>query len=196
MTEHDHDGEGDDGDGGDGAQVHWTEWDTPREEWLPADRDRPDRPRSLLLEVSTRFLFPTIVVFSVYLLFAGHNHAGGGFIGGLVAGLAFVLRFVAGGSMELAASLRLRPPTVIGMGISIAVVAALVPAAFGDPVLSSAVWAVHVPLLGDLKIASSLFLDTGVFLLIVGVVLDLLRSLGAGIEARELERRPGEEDRP
>jgi multicomponent Na+:H+ antiporter subunit B len=183
-------GHGDD----DTAGLHWTEWDTPQEEWLPADHDRPDRPRSLLLEVSARFLFPTIIVFSVYLLFAGHNHPGGGFIGGLVAGLAYVLRFVAGGSMELTASMRLRPPTVIGAGISIAVVTALVPAAFGDPVLTSAIWTLHVPLLGDLKIASSLFLDTGVFLLIVGVVLDLLRSLGAGIEARELERRPGEEE--
>ena len=38
------------------------------------------------------------------------------------------------------------------------------------------------PLLGDLEIVTSLFLDVGVYLLIVGVVLDLLRALGSGIE--------------
>nr|WP_230425082.1 MnhB domain-containing protein [Prauserella cavernicola] len=139
-------------------------------------------PRSLLLEVVARVVFPTVLILSVYLLFAGHNNAGGGFSGGLVAGLAFVLRYVAGGSAELAAMVRIRPPVVIGAGLSIAIVTALSPAFFGEAVLSSAVWSLHLPLLGDLKIATNLFLDLGVYLLIVGVVMDLLRTVGAGTE--------------
>ncbi|OLT14041.1 hypothetical protein BJF78_20285 [Pseudonocardia sp. CNS-139] len=58
--------------------------------------------RTLLLETTTRVLFPTVLVFSLYLLFVGHYGPGGGFSAGLVAGLAFVLRYVAGGSGVLA----------------------------------------------------------------------------------------------
>ncbi|OZM70879.1 cation transporter [Amycolatopsis antarctica] len=169
-----------------GAPSPWTRWDAPRERWLMAENNCNGWPRSLLLEVCARILFPTVLVVSVYLLFAGHNDAGGGFSGGLVAGLAFVLRYVAGGSVELAAAVRIRPPVVIGAGLSIAVITAVVPVVFGLPVLSTDVWT--LPLLGDLKLATSVFLDIGVYLLIVGVVLDLLRTLGAGIEARELEQ--------
>ena len=53
--------------------------------------------RTLLLEVVTRLVFPTIMVVSVYFLFAGHNAPGGGFAGGLIVGLALVVRYVAGG---------------------------------------------------------------------------------------------------
>ncbi|WP_216206607.1 MnhB domain-containing protein [Amycolatopsis aidingensis] len=176
--------------------VHWTEWDRPRERWLLAEHSTHGWPRSLLLEVSTRVIFPTVLVVSLYLLFAGHHYAGGGFTGGLVAGLAFVLRYVAGGSAEIAAATRIRPPVLIGYGLTVAVLTALVPVAFGEPVLSSAVWTLHPPVLGELEIVSSLALDIGVYLLIVGVVLDLLRTLGAGIENRELERQHEEEAEP
>ncbi|MFC4002432.1 MnhB domain-containing protein [Prauserella oleivorans] len=147
-----------------------------------AEQDSNNWPRSLLLEVIARVLFPTVLMFSVYLLFAGHHNAGGGFSGGLVAGLAFVLRYVAGGSAELAMAVRVRPPVVIGAGLTIAVSTALVPALFGLPVLSSAIWEVSLPVLGELKITTNLFLDIGVYVLIVGVVVDLLRTVGAGTE--------------
>ncbi|KID28322.1 cation transporter [Streptomyces regensis] len=162
--------------------VPWTEWDTPRERWLMTEQDAYSWPRSMLLEVLARILFPTVLVFSVYLLLAGHNDAGGGFSGGLVAGLAFVLRYVAGGSAELAMTVRVRPPVVIGAGLALSVLTALVPVLFGEPVLASAIWKLDLPVLGELKITSNLLLDLGVYLLIIGVVVDLLRTVGAGTE--------------
>ena len=44
-----------------------------------------------------------MLVFSLYLLLVGPLRPGGGFSGGLVAGLAFVLRYIAGGTVELGA---------------------------------------------------------------------------------------------
>jgi multicomponent Na+:H+ antiporter subunit B len=158
----------------------WTEWDAPRERWLSRVRDSEGWKRSLLLEVCAHLVFPTVLVLSVYLLFAGHDNAGGGFSGGLVAGLAFVLRYLAGGAADLASAVRVRPPVIIGTGLSIAVLTALAPALAGLPVLTTAVWT-----FAGLKLATSVFLDLGVYLLITGVVLDLLRTLGAGIESRE-----------
>jgi multicomponent Na+:H+ antiporter subunit B len=157
-------------------------WDRPRTGWLLPGRCRNPRQRTLLLEVTTRALFPTILVFSIYLLCVGHYGPGGGFSAGLVAGLAFVLRYLAGGSTDPGAVVTIRPPVLMGIGLTIAVLTALAPVLFGAPVLTSAKLAVAVPLLGKLEIVTSLFLDIGVYLLIVGVVLDLLRALGSGIE--------------
>ena len=48
--------------------------------------------RVLVVDVSVRVLFHTVLVGSLYLLFVGHNRPGGGFVGGLVAGAAIALR--------------------------------------------------------------------------------------------------------
>lgn len=155
------------------------EWDRPRQAWMLSGDCRGFRQRTLLLEMTTRALFPTVLVFSVYLLLVGHYGPGGGFAAGLVAGLAFVLRYIAGGSD---AAVRVRPPVLIGLGLTVALLTALAPTLVGAPVLATTKLALDVPLLGHVETQTSVFLDTGVYVLIIGVVLDLLRSLGAGIE--------------
>jgi multicomponent Na+:H+ antiporter subunit B len=166
----------------DGGPLLFEEWDRPRQAWLLSGDCRGDRRRTLLLEVTTRALFPTVLVFSVYLLLVGHYGPGGGFAAGLVAGLAFVLRYMAGGGEDLGAPLRVRPPVVTGLGLTVALLTALAPALAGAPVLASTKLALDLPLVGHVEAQSSVLLDVGVYLLIVGVVLDLLRSLGTGIE--------------
>ena len=162
--------------------VPFEEWDRPRQAWLLSGACRRDRLRTLLLEMTTRALFPTVLVFSLYLLLVGHYGPGGGFSAGLVAGLAFVLRYIAGGSADLGAVVPIRPPAVMGAGLTVALLTALTPVAFGAPVLATTKLAADLPLLGHLEVQTSLFLEVGVYLLIIGVVLDLLRSLGRGIE--------------
>lgn len=184
------------GDGSGDRRVPWNRWDAPDEEWMLTGDSPVSSERTLLLELAARVLFPTVLVFSLYLLLVGHYGPGGGFSGGLVAGLAFVVRHIAGGGSEgaeIGARVRVRPPVLVGLGLGVAVVTALVPAVFGAPVLSSAKLALHIPVLGEFDIVSSLALDVGVYLLIVGVVLDLLRSLGSGIErdALDAEREVG-----
>lgn len=163
----------------------FTDWDAPTEQWsLPGSCGTASQ-RTLLLETAARFLFPIVLVFSVYLLVVGHYGPGGGFAGGLAAGLAFVLRYIAGGSAEgpqIGSRIRVRPLALSGLGLALAVLVALAPVPFGRPVLASTKLVVPVPLLGDVGLVSSLLLDVGVYLLIIGVVLDLLRTLGSAIE--------------
>lgn len=167
----------------------WISWDIPAERWMLSGYPRDGRERSVLLELVARVVFPTVLVLSLYLLFVGHDRAGGGFSGGLVAGQAFALRYLAGGRMDDAAIISLRPPILIGIGLTIATLTGFVPLAFGGQVLESAIYTVTVPVLGKVKLLTSLLLDIGVYLLIVGVVLDLLRTLGSGIEADAVAAR-------
>ncbi|RRO12792.1 cation transporter [Saccharopolyspora rhizosphaerae] len=161
----------------------WTSWDAPAERWLLSGFRREGQARSVLLELASRIVFPTVLVLSLYLLFAGHDRAGGGFSGGLVAGQAFLLRHLAGGRMDDSSIVSMRPPVLIGSGLTIACASAFLPLLFGGQLLETTIYKFGVPLLGEIKFVSSIVLDTGVYLLIVGVVLDLLRTLGSGIEA-------------
>ena len=134
--------------------------------------------RLLIVDVSARIIFHTTWVGSLYMLFAGHNRPGGGFVGGLVAGAAIALRFVAGGIGDVRGLTRLRPWTILGSGLAIAAVTALVPIVLGDPVLTSGVWDVDVPLLGTVKTTSALAFDIGVYVAVVGLVFMVFEAFG------------------
>ncbi|WP_409331230.1 Na+/H+ antiporter subunit A [Trujillonella humicola] len=161
----------------------------PRRQWLAASAALAPERRSVVLEVVTRILFHTIVVFSVYLLFTGHNEPGGGFAGGLVAGLALVLRYLAGGRYELGEAAPVDPGLLLGLGLIFAGGTGVVGLALGAEVLQTAILETTLPVLGDVKLVTSLFFDIGVYLIVVGLVLDILRSLGA-----ELDRQLDEND--
>ncbi|MGK5110520.1 Na+/H+ antiporter subunit A [Geodermatophilus sp. CPCC 205506] len=161
----------------------------PRNRWLAATGTLDPARRSVVLEVITRILFHTITVFSVYLLFSGHNEPGGGFAGGLVAGLALVLRYLAGGRYELGEAAPVAPGLLLGAGLLFAGGTGAAGLLLGGEVLQTAILEIDVPVLGHIKLVTSLFFDMGVYLIVVGLVLDVLRSLGA-----ELDRQEDEED--
>jgi multicomponent Na+:H+ antiporter subunit A len=155
---------------------------TPDTTWLRGSDLRDPRHRSLVLEVATRMIFPLIMVLSVYFFFAGHNTPGGGFAGGLTAGLALVLRYLAGGRYELGETLPLDAGKILGTGLALSAGTATASLLLGAPVLSSAVVKFTLPVLGSVKVVTALFFDLGVYLIVVGLVLDILRSLGARVD--------------
>ncbi|MCW2740339.1 MAG: hypothetical protein JWR45_761 [Blastococcus sp.] len=169
----------------------------PRRRWLAASATLPPERRSVVLEVITRTLFHTILVFSLYLLFSGHNEPGGGFAGGLVAGLALVLRYLAGGRYELGEAAPVDPGLLLGAGLLFAGGTGVAGLLLGAEVLQTAILETTLPVLGDVKLVTSLFFDMGVYLIVVGLVLDVLRSLGAELDRQEdeddpIEALPGE----
>ncbi|MFB9733184.1 Na+/H+ antiporter subunit A [Ornithinimicrobium kibberense] len=153
----------------------------------------PDR-RSTILEIVTHLVFHTIVLWSIYLLLSGHNQPGGGFAAGIVAGLALCLRYLAGYGAELSAALPVRPASLLGTGLFIAGGSAVLPMLFGSPALRTWITDVPVPLLGEVHVVTSLLFDVGVYLVVLGLMLDILRSFGSGIDeiaADEKERVAG-----
>ncbi len=163
----------------------------PRDRWLAATDTLSPQRRTVILEVVTRVLFHTIVVLSVYLLFSGHNAPGGGFAGGLVAGLALVLRYLAGGRYELGEAAPVDPGKLLGGGLLLSGATGIAGLVLGADALQTTILQQTVPVLGDVKLVTSLVFDIGVYLIVVGLVLDVLRSLGAQIDTDEEEDTDG-----
>ncbi len=134
--------------------------------------------RSLVLDTVLDVVFRTALVFSIFLLFAGHNSPGGGFIGGLVAGAALVLRYVAGGIPEVRRVAPWSPDVVLGVGLVTAVITGLGGWVWGSEFLSAAKYEESLPLLGVVKATTALPFDIGVYIVVVGITLAVLTSLG------------------
>lgn len=151
------------------------------------DREPTATAPSLILDVCTRAVFHAAVVFAVWLLAAGHNRPGGGFVGGLTLSAALVLTYAGGGSPALRRALPVRPLTFLGIGMLTAQATAAVPLLFGRNVLESAAVTVHAPLFGAVKVTTALFFDIGVLLIVVGLVAKALDTLGAADPTAEQE---------
>jgi multicomponent Na+:H+ antiporter subunit A len=137
--------------------------------------------RSPVVDASVRLLFASIGVLSLYFLFAGHNQPGGGFVGGLTAGAAISLVFVAGGLESVRSLLPTRPWVVLGVGLVIAVLTAIVPIVLGGAVLEHALFQADLWLIGTVKATSALPFDIGVYLVVVGLVLMAYEAFGEDV---------------
>lgn len=172
------------------AKVYGTEFDRVSrafrgdsdDPYIVAGRTLSPERRSIVLEIVTRLLFHAIMMVSLYFLIAGHNMPGGGFAGGLTAGLALTLRYLAGGRYELWRSTPINAGTMLGLGLAIAAVYAVAPVLFGGSIMQSYTFEWTWPIIGDVTFVTALIFDIGVYLVVVGMVLDVLRSLGAQID--------------
>lgn len=159
--------------------------DVRRNAWLLAGRTLAPGNRSIILEVVVRLIFHLMLVFSVYLLFAGHNLPGGGFAAGLVAGLALIARYLAGGRFELAEAVRIDAGILMGAGMLTTGLTALGGMLWGDAILESAYWQSDVPILGHLSFGTSTIFDIGVYLVVIGLMIDILRAIGVEVDVHQ-----------
>ena len=153
-----------------------------RDVWIAAGRTLDPERRSVMFEVVTRLIFHAMVLVGLFLLFSGHNYPGGGFAAGLMVGIALTVRYLAGGRYELGEALPLQPGLLLGTGLFLSAGVGLVALLTGNEVLESVIIDLHVPVLGTVHMVTSLFFDIGVMLVVIGLVLDLLRTLGAEID--------------
>ncbi len=169
----------------------------PGADVLRASRTLAPQRRSVIFEIVVRILFHSMIAVSVFLLFAGHNAPGGGFIAGMLAGVALAVRYLAGGRYELGEAAPVHPGLLLGSGLFLSAGVGLIALVFGRAVLQSEIFLFTLPVLGDIKLVTSLFFDFGVFLVVIGLVLDLLRSLGSEIDRHVEEEAvagPGREE--
>ncbi|MDT7929187.1 monovalent cation/H+ antiporter subunit A [Tepidimonas sp.] len=159
-----------------GMRVHRPPVDEQGRRWTFAQHP-------LLLRVAASVVLPVALVVAVYIFMRGHNMPGGGFIAGLVTAVAIVLQYMAMGQGPAEALLRAqggrRYVRWIGSGLAIAGLTGAVAFVFGRPFLTSAHGHPHVPLLGELPLASAALFDLGVYATVVGATLLTISVLGA-----------------
>ena len=111
-----------------------------------------------------------------------------------MAGLALTIRYLAGGRFELAEASPVSAGVLLGGGLGLASLSAAAPLLFGGQILQTAIIKFTWPLFGEIKFVTSTFFDIGVYLVVVGLVLDVLRSLGSEIDERSEGDAPDDED--
>jgi multicomponent K+:H+ antiporter subunit A len=132
----------------------------------------------LFLKMLMRPLLPLALAVAVYIFLRGHNLPGGGFVAGLVTGVALILQSLAGGFSFAEDRLPKSYPPILGLGLAFAAGVGLVSWFFVRPFLTSAHGHIGVPLIGDIELASVIVFDLGVYLVVVATVLLILTELG------------------
>ena len=132
---------------------------------------------SIIFETGTKLLLPLLLIFSLVILFQGHNEPGGGFIGGLVAAAGFALYSMALGTPAARALLRVDLFLIMGVGLILAIGAGLFGLALGHEFLKGIWTQVYIDGLGVIKIGTPVFFDIGVYLTVIGVTLTFVFTL-------------------
>lgn len=133
--------------------------------------------RSFILDVLVDLIVRTGLVFSAFLLFSGHNSPGGGFVAGLVFGIALLLMYVAGGRERMQALLPASPEAILASGLLLSLLTGVAGWAWGDAFLESVILKMDVPVLGLVKFTSALPFDIGVFAVVGGLAASLITTL-------------------
>ncbi|WP_369975100.1 MnhB domain-containing protein [Thermobifida halotolerans] len=110
---------------------------------------------------------------------SGCTTPAGGFAAGLVAGTGLVLRRLAGGPWELGEAAPVPPGVLLGAGLSLAAGYGLAGVVVADEFLAGTVWRFPEGPFGHIEVPTSLILEVGIALIVIGLVLDVLRTLGA-----------------
>lgn len=131
---------------------------------------------SFILRVATRMLVGLILVFSVYLLFRGHNAPGGGFAAALVAGTGFALFAITEGPQSVRRALRSDPQVFIAWGLLLAIGSGLLGVAAGRPFMTGMWWPAETGP-DAATLGSPMLFDMGVFLVVLGAILALILHL-------------------
>ncbi len=131
---------------------------------------------SLILAVAVRYTYPLLLLFAAFLFLKGHNSPGGGFIAGLLTAAAIVLSYIASKRSPGDGPDRFFV-NLIGFGLCVALTTAAVPVFLGYPFFTHTFGFVDVPLLGKVELASASLFDLGVYMVVVGNVVTVIRAM-------------------
>jgi len=133
--------------------------------------------RNIILEKIVSLFMKVMLIFSVYLLLRGHNNPGGGFIGGIIASTGFIFYTIIFGTNSLQKIIKIKPQTFIGIGLFLVLIAAMLPTFFSTEILTGLWIEARIPVLGTLHAGTPLIFDTGVYGVVIGVILTIIISI-------------------
>jgi len=130
---------------------------------------------SRILSTATRALLPILLLFSFFVLIRGHQEPGGGFVGGLIASMAFALYTIANGITHARTIFPMQPNVFIVGGLLLAMGSGLISLFLGKPGFTSIWGSFEFPLIGPLS--TPLMFDVGVYLVVLGVSTGIIFTL-------------------
>ena len=131
--------------------------------------------RTIILKTASTYLLPVLLLFSVFILLRGHYLPGGGFVGGLMASIAFVLHAFANGLSNTKHLLKFHPGFLMPFGLALAFLSGMAPFLFDLPFMTGLWYPEAIPVIGSL--GSALFFDIGVYMVVVGVTLTIIFTI-------------------
>jgi multicomponent K+:H+ antiporter subunit A len=143
------------------------------------DRLKGDTVRGVLAipALMMAILFPVIAIAALFLLLRGHDLPGGGFVAGVTTAVAFILQYMARGTIWVEERLRVLPVRWMGIGLLLAVGVGAAAGLFDRPFLTSSFSYVQIPMIGAIPAASAFLFDLGVFALVVGATVLMLIAI-------------------
>ncbi|EOZ98468.1 Na(+) H(+) antiporter subunit B [Indibacter alkaliphilus LW1] len=135
--------------------------------------------KSIIFQTASKYLLPLLLLFSVFILLRGHYLPGGGFVGGLMAAIAFILYSFAFGLKETKSIVKLNPRYLMPVGLAVSILAAVSPWLVNLPVMTGLWYDEPLKLIG--MVGSSLFFDIGVYLVVIGSTLTIMFSISETI---------------
>ncbi|MDX9942554.1 MAG: MnhB domain-containing protein [Bacteroidales bacterium] len=132
---------------------------------------------SVILHIAARHMRPLLVILSLVVLYRGHNEPGGGFIGGLMLGAAYILYAMAFGVEKTQKSIRISPVALTGIGLLLALVSGL-PALMEGHLFMTGEWTTFFSGSSfELKLGTPLLFDLGVYFTVAGMLTLVMFSI-------------------
>ncbi len=132
---------------------------------------------STILQIADRYVRWLLLLFALIALLRGHDYPGGGFIAGLLAGLALVFKGYAYDPEMVIEKLPIRPHHIMGIGLLLILLSMLWPMLLGKAILTGLWVKTELVWIGTLKVGTPLLFDLGVFVGVIGVTLMFLLTL-------------------
>ncbi|MDY6799773.1 MAG: MnhB domain-containing protein [Bacteroidota bacterium] len=133
--------------------------------------------RNIILENIATLFMKVMVIYSIYLLLRGHNNPGGGFIAGIIASTGFIFHAIIHGTKDLQNIIKFQPQLFIASGLSLVFIAAFLPVISSKEILTGLWIQIKIPVCGELHLGTPLIFDTGIFLVVIGVILTIVISI-------------------
>ena len=135
------------------------------------------KPNDLILRTTSSLIIFIMLGFAVYLLLAGHNSPGGGFVGGLTTSAAFVLMYMAYGEKVVKKIIPINFRFFIPLGLLIATLTGLGALLFNVPFLTHTFGVFHIPFVGEIELATAMLFDLGVYFAVFGSMMTIILTI-------------------
>ncbi|WP_139311224.1 Na(+)/H(+) antiporter subunit B [Bacillus sp. MRMR6] len=132
----------------------------------------------LILQTVTKVVVFIILLFSVSIFFGGHYSPGGGFVGGLLTAAAIVLLLLAYDIKTVAKLIPVDYKLVVATGLLISTLTVAGAMFFDVPMMTHAYQYFDIPILGHTSLHTAVLFDLGVYLVVVGVTMTIIQTIG------------------